>query len=107
VFPSLAEAFGIAVVEAMARGLPSIASSWGALPEVVGDIGPEWIVHPHDVAGWSRAMEAMISLEEDARAALSVRAREIADRYSPARHFSSLEDIYQRLIADSKLQPRP
>jgi len=35
--PSLAEGFGLPVVEAMACGLPVVVSDGGALPEVVGD----------------------------------------------------------------------
>lgn len=39
VFPSLAEGFGFAALEAMARGIPVIASNRTSLPEVVGDGG--------------------------------------------------------------------
>lgn len=39
VLPSLYEGFGLPAIEAMASGTPVIASSGGALPEVVGDAG--------------------------------------------------------------------
>jgi len=37
VMPSLAEGFGLPVLEAMSRGIPVVCSAAGALPEVAGD----------------------------------------------------------------------
>ncbi len=39
VLPSLAEGFGLPAIEAMACGIPVLASNRGSLPEVVGDAG--------------------------------------------------------------------
>jgi alpha-1,3-rhamnosyl/mannosyltransferase len=64
-FPSLYEGFGIPVLEAMSRGVPVIASTAAALPEVVGDGGV--LVDPADVDGWSDAMLRL--LHDDAHRA--------------------------------------
>lgn len=52
-FPSLYEGFGLPPLEAMAAGCPVIASTGGALPEVLGD--GAWIAPPGDVAAWAQA----------------------------------------------------
>ena len=53
--PSLDEGFGVPALEAMAAGVPVIASNRGALPEVIGDAG--LLLDPADVDGFAAAME--------------------------------------------------
>jgi glycosyltransferase involved in cell wall biosynthesis len=50
VYPSLYEGFGLPVVEAFACGKAVIASTGGALPEVVGEFSP--CLEPTDEAAW-------------------------------------------------------
>jgi len=58
VIASLWEGFGLPALEAMACGAPVIASSSGALPEVVGNVGQ--LVNPCSVAAVSAAMAAIV-----------------------------------------------
>jgi glycosyltransferase involved in cell wall biosynthesis len=58
VLPSLDEGFGLTALEAMACGVPVIASAAGALPELIGEAGT--LVAPGDVAGWTRALAAIL-----------------------------------------------
>jgi len=58
VLPSLDEGFGVPALEAMSAGVPVIASNRGALPEVVGSAGT--LLDPHDVDGFSAAMERVV-----------------------------------------------
>jgi glycosyltransferase involved in cell wall biosynthesis len=58
VLPSFDEGFGMPVVEAMSLGIPVVASTRGALPEVSG--GAALLVDPEDVSGMSRAMERVL-----------------------------------------------
>jgi glycosyltransferase involved in cell wall biosynthesis len=53
--PAWYEGFGLTPLEAMACGLPVVASSASSLPEVVGDAG--LLVDPADVEGWTDALE--------------------------------------------------
>ncbi|HEY0786343.1 MAG TPA: glycosyltransferase family 1 protein, partial [Acidobacteriaceae bacterium] len=55
-FPSLAEGFGLPLLEAMACGLRSITSNTSSLPEVGGDVVT--YVDPLDAAAMARQMEA-------------------------------------------------
>jgi glycosyltransferase involved in cell wall biosynthesis len=58
-FPSTFEGFGLPALEAMATGIPVVASSGGALPEVVGDAA--LVVAPDDEAAWSNAIERIVN----------------------------------------------
>ncbi|MCS7062071.1 MAG: glycosyltransferase family 1 protein [Anaerolineae bacterium] len=53
-FPSLYEGFGLPPLEAMACGIPVVASNTSSLPEVVGDAG--LLVDPFDVDGLAGAL---------------------------------------------------
>ena len=58
IYPSLFEGFGLPPLEAMACGTPVIASSGGAIPEVVGDAAA--LVDPADTAGFANKMRSLL-----------------------------------------------
>ena len=96
VLPSLDEGFGMPALEAMAIGLPVVASSRGALPEVVGDAGQ--LFDPDDVEGFAAGMARV--LEDEAFAARCAEAGIARSRrFSWASSAEALVGAYHRAIA--------
>ena len=80
VFPSLYEGFGLPVLEAMAAGVPVIASKNGSIPEVGGDV-----VRYFDTTidgDLTEAVRDMLRLSSDERAKWIVRAQKRAETFS-------------------------
>jgi glycosyltransferase involved in cell wall biosynthesis len=61
-YPSLYEGFGLPVLEAMARGAPSVVSIASSLPEVAGEAAVP--VDPRSVAGLADALERVVNDRE-------------------------------------------
>lgn len=78
-FPSLYEGFGLPLLEAMARGLPSVVSNAGALPELAGDAAI--LVDPEDVASIEVGIEKGLS-DRALRARLSSAGKERAAQFT-------------------------
>lgn len=63
--PSIGEeAFGITLVEAMACGLPVLASAQGGMLEIVEDGINGFLLPPGDVSSWRQAITTIISAKE-------------------------------------------
>jgi glycosyltransferase involved in cell wall biosynthesis len=58
--PSCQEGFGIVLLEAMAAGLPVVASRTAAIPETVLDQQCGLLVEPGDVAGFATALDELL-----------------------------------------------
>jgi glycosyltransferase involved in cell wall biosynthesis len=82
-----AETFGLAAAEAMADGVPVVASAMGALPELVG---PDEVVAPGDADALAAAVRARFGDEEAGAAGLR-RIRELA---SPEAVAALLRSVY-------------
>lgn len=96
VFPSRAEGFGIPVLEALASGVPVIASDLPVLREVAGDAAR--YVNPLDVAGWAEAI-ARLTGDRDGQAKLSLAGRERAAVFDPRRTAALVVEAYRDAVA--------
>ena len=75
------EGFGLAYLEAAAQGLPSIASTIGAIPEVVIDGKTGVLVEPMDVDGIAEAMVTLLR-DDDLRKSMGEASRSHARQYT-------------------------
>ena len=94
VMPSYYESFGISVVEAMAFGLPVVASDGGALSELVGNNGCGTLVPNRDPRAFADAIIQLISAKR-ANHENGLIARAAVQRFHPQRIAAETMELYQ------------
>ena len=99
VFPSQwVENFGRVILEAMAAGVPVLASDIGTPAVTLAPLGPDWLVPPSDTPAWARALERLS--DDDLVDAGGLAARgEYERRYTLDRGLRDLLDVYAAVTA--------
>jgi len=92
-----AEGFGIALIEAMAAGLPLLASDVPACRELLADGAAGELLPPADPPGWTQRLAGLMA-DPRARSALARRARRHRQRFAIA---PSAAAWYRLLAASS------
>jgi glycosyltransferase involved in cell wall biosynthesis len=102
VLASRTEGFGLAILEAMAAGVPVVASAVGGIPEIVEDGVTGRLFAAGDAAALSEALLALLA-DERVRRGLAARANALVrEKFSVER----MCEQYRRLYADLTASPR-
>ena len=98
--PSHNEGMGRVVVEAMAAGVPVVASGVGGVPELIEDGRTGVLVAPADEGALCAGILRVLG-NGPAAADMAVRARaEVAPRYSLAAMLDRIDSLYMELLAE-------
>jgi len=109
VSPATTEAFGIALIEAAAAGVPTIATRVGGVPEVILDGETGLLVAPHDSIALA---QAIVGLLDDRRTAVKLaehaRRRAIME-FSPDAMVEGTIEVYEDAlrVASGTASPKP
>jgi glycosyltransferase involved in cell wall biosynthesis len=98
ILPSRSEGFSNAIVEAMAAGLPVIATDVGGNAEAVQDGVTGTIVPPEDVNAMAAAMRAMLADPERARVMGEAGKARVAERFTTEAMMRQLVTAYRRIL---------
>lgn len=98
VFPSIYEGFGFPLLEAMSRGVPSIAARSSSLPEIGGEAALYF--EPRDVRGLTAQLERVVS-DGALRSELASLGRAQAARFRWERAAAETLDVLRRAASSS------
>lgn len=104
VLPSLSEGFPVTILEAMACGLPVVATRVGGIPDIIEDGTNGYLI---DAMNPEQIAEALLKLlqNEELQKDISDKNRETAEKYRWDTVAATLEGIYQDSLKSS--QPPP
>ncbi len=98
VLSSRNEGTPVALIEALAAGVPAVATKVGGIPDVVGASAAAVLVEPDDPEGLAHAVASLLE-DPEARAAMSTAGPGAVTGYGKARLLSDTAHLYRSLLA--------
>jgi glycosyltransferase involved in cell wall biosynthesis len=96
--PSWFEPFGRAIIEAMAMGVPVVATDVGGPTEIVANGKEGVLLPPRDPERWAKVVAALLE-DPERRKVMGQNARERATRdFSVERHIEQVEALYDEVL---------
>lgn len=99
VFPSREEGLGSVLIDAMAQGLPIVASRVGGIPELIEDGQTGLLVPPGDAPALAAALTRLVA-DAELRARLGAAARQAAAAYTPEAMAAAYAALYHDIAQE-------
>ncbi len=96
--PSWEEPFGRSIVEALALGVPVVATNVGGPPEIVEDGREGYLLAPGEPAAWADALQRLAESPELAQEMGRAGQRRVAQAFTTSRHIAAMLDLYERAL---------
>ncbi len=98
--PSITEGFGIALVEAMACGLPALVTSTGGMVEIVTEGETGWFLADPSAEAIAAGLRRLDGMDGTALERVGAAAREsVETRFEAGAYIRSIEALYDQLLA--------
>jgi glycosyltransferase involved in cell wall biosynthesis len=94
-FPSLNEGMGLALVEAMAMGVPVVATRVGGIPDIVSDGETGMLVPARDEVAIAEALLGLLRNQARRRACGQAAVRSVSERFDIASTVKAVEGLYE------------
>ena len=98
VLPSRQEAFGRVLIEAMAAGVPVVATAVGGIPEVCTDGVTALLVPPEDPDALAVAIALTLTDQAASAARVAAAAADVRARFDLAAHAAAIQAVYTRVL---------
>jgi glycosyltransferase involved in cell wall biosynthesis len=101
------EGLPMVLLEAMAAGMPVVASRVGAIPEVVEHERDALLIAPGDVPGLASALRRLLTDQALCQRLAASAGAIIQKDYAASRIVAELEGLYQSLSTGAPIGSRP
>jgi len=101
VLPSHSEGSPNVLLEAMAAGVPMVATAVGGVPEVLSHEVNALLVPKQDVAQLATAIRRLLN-DPQLRQQFTDKGKEVVSQHDPHSYFQSLVDIFQEVMSETR-----
>jgi glycosyltransferase involved in cell wall biosynthesis len=97
--PSWEEPFGRALIEAMALGVPVIATNVGGPPEILDEGREGLLLPPREPRAWAQAISGLAQSSERRREMGRAGRRRVEQAFTAGHHVAAMCEVYERAVA--------